>query len=117
VRCDVRRATCYVRRATCCVPRILLAVILLVVLTGVGTSSFAAQPPTRPADEGFVPIDQLPPDEKLPAAPLPIAAYSVAWVVVAFYLWSIWQRLARVERELADVSRRLGQGGRGGGPQ
>jgi CcmD family protein len=68
------------------------------------------QPP-RTADEGFVPIDELPPDEKLPVAPFLIGAYSIAWVVVAGYLFSIWQRIGRVEREIADVSRRLPQGG------
>jgi CcmD family protein len=41
-----------------------------------------------------------------------IAAYAVAWVVVFGYLWSIWQRLGRVERDLADVSRRIAAGGR-----
>ena len=52
------------------------------------------QPPKRPAQDEFVPIDELPPQEQLPAAPLLIAAYSVAWVAVAGYLFSIWRRLA-----------------------
>ena len=55
------------------------------------------------------PLDQLPPQEQLPAAPLLIAAYSVAWIVVAGYLFSIWRRMGRVEQELAEVSRRLQQ--------
>lgn len=75
-----------------------------------------AQQPPRAAQDEFVPIDQLPPDEKLPAARLLIAAYSVAWVLVAVYLWSIWQRLGRVEREIADVTRRMQRGPAPGAP-
>ena len=65
------------------------------------------QPPKRPAEDEFVPIDQLPPNEQLPAAPLLIAAYSVVWVGVAGYLFSIWRRMGRVEQDIADVSRRV----------
>jgi CcmD family protein len=86
--------------------------VLVVVLLGVlGPLASGAQQPPRAAQEEFVPIDELPPDERMPAAPFLIAAYAVAWVAVAGYLWSIWQRLARVEREIADVTRRIQQGG------
>jgi CcmD family protein len=70
----------------------------------------AQQPPEPPA--GFVPADSLPQQEQLPAAPLVIAAYAVAWVLVFGYLWSIWQRLGRVERELGEVRRRVEAGAR-----
>jgi CcmD family protein len=56
-----------------------------------------------------VPLGELPPQEQLPAAALLIAAYSVAWIVVGGYLFSIWRRMGRVEQELAEVSRRLQQ--------
>jgi CcmD family protein len=69
----------------------------------------AQEPPKRPAQDEFVPLNELPPQEQLPAAPLLIAAYSVAWIVVAGYLFSIWRRLGRVEQELAEVSRRVQQ--------
>ena len=89
-----------------------LRILLVIALGGLAQDAITAaqQPPKRAAQDEFTPIDQLPPDEKLPAARLLIAAYAVAWVLVALYLWSIWKRLGQVERELADVSRRLEQG-------
>lgn len=88
----------------------LIALLLVLAsLSVVVPASAAAQPPTRPADEGFVPIDELPPGETLPAAPFLIAAYAIAWLAVLAYLFSIWQRLGRVEREIADVTRRVQQ--------
>jgi CcmD family protein len=69
------------------------------------------QPPS-PAQEGFVPIDQLQPKEQLPAAPLVMAAYAVAWVVIFGYVWSIWRRLGKVEQDIASVSQRVSGGAR-----
>lgn len=86
--------------------------VLVLTLTESTAAAYARQPPPSPAQEGFVPVDQLPADEALPAAPLVIAAYAVAWLAVFGYLWSIWRRLARVERELADVGRRIEAGAR-----
>jgi CcmD family protein len=61
------------------------------------------QPPT-----GFVPVDQLPATESLPAAPLIIAAYAFVWVALFVYLLSIWRRLGKVESEMDALERRLG---------
>jgi CcmD family protein len=83
----------------------LLAIAILAMPT------YAYQQPT-PAQEGFVPVDQLPTREDFPAAPLVVGAYSVAWVALLIYVWSVWKRLGRVEREMADVSRRIEAGGR-----
>ena len=88
----------------------LMAMCLLV--GAVSPAMVWGQQPQRPAEDEFVPVTELPVEERLPAAPLLIAAYSVAWVAVAAYLFSIWRRVGRVERELADVTRRL-QSGRG----
>lgn len=96
--------------------RILLAALMIG--GAAAAPEVVAQQPPDAAQEEFVPIDELPPEEKLPAAPFLIAAYSAAWIIVAVYLWSIWRRLQRVERELADVSRRAGPDGvarQGGG--
>ena len=71
----------------------------------------AAQQPQQPPD-GFVPADSIKPQEQLPAAPLVIGAYAVAWVAVFGYLWSIWSRLGRVERDILEVSRRQSAGER-----
>ncbi|HXG55976.1 MAG TPA: CcmD family protein [Vicinamibacterales bacterium] len=70
----------------------------------------AWQPPA--AQDGFVPVEQLGNEERLPAAPLVAGAYGVAWGAILFYVWTIRRRLARIERELADVARRVPPGGR-----
>lgn len=81
----------------------LFAIALLV-----GPSSlFAQQPPPAAAHGGFVPVESLRPEEQLPAAPLVMIAYAVAWVAVFGYLWSLWQRLGRVERDLLEIRRRV----------
>jgi CcmD family protein len=90
----------------------LTTLVLLLLLAPGGSPLFGQQPPPSSAQEGFVPVDQLPPDEALPAAPLLITAYAAAWVIVLLYLWSIWRRLGRVERELAEVGRRIEAGSR-----
>ena len=88
--------------------RIVRVALVGVLLLGVPAVA-SAQPPPQ---EGFVPVDQLPGEEELPAAPLVAAAYGIAWAAVLIYLFSIWKRLNAVEREMADVARRIGTGGR-----
>jgi CcmD family protein len=69
------------------------------------------QPPPSAAQEGFVPVDQLPkPQDTMPAAPLVATAYAFVWVMLFGYMVSIWRRLNAVERELHSVSRRIGGG-------
>lgn len=89
--------------------------ILLVVVVLGSVAALSAQPPPPPsaAQEGFVPVDQLPkPQDTMPAAPLVATAYAFVWVVLFGYVVSIWRRLSAVEREMQSVSRRLGTGGR-----
>jgi CcmD family protein len=63
--------------------------------------------------EGFVPVS--PGDlqqERLPATPLVFAAYAFVWVALVAYIFMLWRRLGRVERELAEVNARLNTGKR-----
>jgi CcmD family protein len=67
----------------------------------------AAQGQPAPV-EGFVPV--RPEDmakEQLPAAPLVFAAYAFVWLAVVTYVFVLWRKMARVERDLAEVHTRL----------
>ena len=68
--------------------------------------AFAQQ---KPPDEGFLPLDKLPPTEQFPAARLLIAAYIVVIVVLFLYVFSVARRLSTVQSEVerleADVKR------------
>jgi CcmD family protein len=64
------------------------------------------QPPTGGPIEGFERVDEVPPSEQLPAAPLLITAYAFAWVAVFFYVWTIWRRLNKVEAEMRALEKR-----------
>lgn len=64
----------------------------------------------QPDQQGeFLPIDQLPPTDPFPAAPLLIAAYTFVIVGVFLYVVSVARRLTVVQREVerleADVKR------------
>ncbi len=92
-----------------------LAFVLVAGLLATGrpvAADAAAGPQPPRAQEEFVPVEQLPPSDALPAAPLLVAAYAFAWLAVFGYLWAVWRRLGKLEREIADVARRLDGGGR-----
>jgi CcmD family protein len=73
-----------------------------------GTAPAAPPPSTSaPAQDEFVPISQLPADDKLPAAPLLIAAYAVVWIILAVYVWTLWRRFLRAEQDLKQLASRL----------
>ena len=94
--------------------RALLILALCCALAGIGERRVCAAQPTPPAQEQFLPLDQLPPEDQLAAAPLLIAAYAVVWVLLLLYLWSIRRRLDGVQRELVEVARRVNERGRNG---
>jgi len=96
--------------------RLVLLVALLALLPGAvlqaqqpAAAPGAAANPSPPAGvpQDFVPAGSLPQAEQLPAAPLVIAAYAFVWVALLVYVWSLWRRMTKLERELADLQRRV----------
>ena len=85
------------------VKRVIVAVCSMLVLAA---PAFALQPLGGQTE--FVPMNSLPPADQLPAAPLLISAYAFVWVALMVYMWSIWSRLGRVERELHALQRKGG---------
>lgn len=86
-----------------------LAVAVVVMMAGLVMAEMAGvEGAVQPQDE-FIPLDSVPPEDQLPAAPLLVAAYALLWIAVVGYLWTIWRRMATVERELSDLSRRMGE--------
>jgi heme exporter protein CcmD len=67
-----------------------------------------AQPGQGAATDGFVPLSSLPPGEQMPAAPFVIGAYAFFLLLMVFYLWTIWTRLSKVEKEMHELQRRQG---------
>ncbi|HUF48719.1 MAG TPA: CcmD family protein [Vicinamibacterales bacterium] len=82
-------------RVTGTLVRVVAVALGLAVVAAVGV--LAQEPQTQ-----FVPADTLP-QETLPATPLVFAAYAFAWVALVGYVFALWRKIGRVERELADV--------------
>ena len=82
--------------------------IALLLAFPLGAAAAAQQPRPQQQDE-FVPISELPPEEQLPAQPLVIGAYALAWLAIGGYVWSVARRLDSVQREIerleADTKR------------
>ena len=65
-----------------------------------------AQPPQPPAQEEFVPLSEIPPEEQIPAFTLVASAYTLVWLVLVGYVWSVSRRLHAVESELTSLARK-----------
>jgi CcmD family protein len=65
----------------------------------------AATQPKPSADE-FVPLDEAPPGESIPAINLVAGAYGFVWVVLVGYVWSLGRRLQKAEAEIAHLERK-----------
>lgn len=73
--------------------------VIVLVLAVLPTVVVAQQPPP-----GFVTMKPgETAQEVLPATPLVFAAYAFIWLVLLGYVFLLWRRIGRVERELADL--------------
>lgn len=85
-----------------------VTIIVCSMLLTTGALFAASQPPPAAGGQSeFVPVTSLPSTEQVPAAPLMIGAYAVVWVALLVYVWSIWRRMKKIERELADLQKRV----------
>jgi CcmD family protein len=57
--------------------------------------------------QGFVPATDIA-RETLPALPLLYVAYAFVWVALIAYVFLLWRRIGKVERELTEVTKKLG---------
>lgn len=60
---------------------------------------------------GFEPATNIG-KESLPAGPLLYTAYAIVWLVLIGYVFMLWRRLDRVEKEMREVAARIGSGKR-----
>jgi CcmD family protein len=74
--------------------------VLLVACTAFAFTAHAQDP------QGFVNASEIA-KESLPAGPLVYTAYALVWLVLIGYVFLLWRRLDRVERDLRDVTARL----------
>jgi CcmD family protein len=86
--------------------RFLQILLVLGVLASGAPPAVAAQQPPPPSQSEFVPVDEVPPGEQIPAINLVAAAYGFVWVALLGYVWSIARRLQKVESELAELESR-----------
>jgi hypothetical protein len=88
--------------------RTLIRAIAVVFVLTMQLSPLAAQTQPRQQEE-FTPIDQLPPQEQLPAAPLLVGAYAFVLLMLFGYLVMVSRRLSAIQTEVnrldADLKR------------
>lgn len=91
--------------------KLLIRALFLTVLL-MPVTLLAQQPPQPQQQDEFVPIEELPPQDQLPAAPLLVAAYSFVVLTLFAYLLSVARRLGTVQRELERLEADLKRSGR-----
>ena len=82
--------------------RLLIALTSFVLLAA---PAFALQPPKGQSE--FVPVNEVPAADQLPAAPLLIIAYAFVWAATLVYVWSIWRRMNRVEADMRTLAQKI----------
>jgi CcmD family protein len=107
------------RMRACVRASVLVVMVSLTAGRAVPAQPTAAPPAGAPAQaagqtaaqDEFVPISELPPEDRLPAAPFLVAAYTITLVLLAGYIWLLWRRLGVVQQELNQVRRATRPGG------
>ena len=84
------------------------AVVWLSVMWGVVA---AAQQPSQQGE--FLPLNELPPQEQMPAAPLLMGAYAFVMAVLFLYVLSVARRLSNVQQEITRLDSAIKQGNKG----
>ena len=100
----------------------LLGLVALVLVLGAATAH--AQPASAPAvaagapaADGFKPLapgESAGPPDALPAPALVMTAYSLIWIAVVAFLFSLWRRHRRLGAEVAALQQRLERASRDG---
>ena len=92
-----------------------LVVVCVLVCLCLSTSARGQQPaPESPpraappaAQDEYVAVSDLPPDEQLPAVPLVFIAYGLIWLAVLVYVVTLWRRQSQVQKEIDALKRQL----------
>ena len=92
--------------------RTLIRAIAVVCVLATQVAPIAAQQDPRQQEE-FTPIDQLPPQEQLPAAPLLVGAYAFVLLMLFGYLVMVSRRLTTIQSEVDRLDADLKRTGKG----
>ena len=91
--------------------RTLIRTIALVCVLTMQVSPVVAHQPKQ--QEDFTPIDQLPPQEQLPAARLLVGAYAFVVLMLFGYLVMVSRRLSTIRSEVDRLEADLKRTGKG----
>jgi len=92
--------------------RNLIRTIAVVFALTMQVSPLAAQTQPKQQEE-FTPVDQLPPQEQLPAAPLLVGAYAFVLLMLFGYLVMVSRRLSAIQSEVTRLDADLKRAGKG----